>query len=154
MKSKLQMKIYLDNCCYNRPFDNQSQGRIRLESEAILSILQMALLNDVIIVGSEILEVEISQMKDDNKRQKVREIYKAVSLSVRYTEALKERAAQIMAISKIKLFDSLHIAAAEAAGARVLLTTDDKLINMSAGLGLQLKVINPLKFAWELMFKC
>lgn len=27
------MIIYLDNCCYNRPFDDQTQERIHLESE-------------------------------------------------------------------------------------------------------------------------
>jgi hypothetical protein len=31
-------KIYLDNCCFNRPFDNQEQMRIRLETEAKLYI--------------------------------------------------------------------------------------------------------------------
>jgi hypothetical protein len=31
-------KIYLDNCCYNRPFDNQAQMKIRLETEAKLYI--------------------------------------------------------------------------------------------------------------------
>ena len=35
-----QMKIYLDNCCYNRPFDDLSQERIYLESETILMILR------------------------------------------------------------------------------------------------------------------
>ena len=28
--------IYLDVCCLNRPFDDQTQERIRLESEAVL----------------------------------------------------------------------------------------------------------------------
>lgn len=32
-------KIYLDTCCLNRPFDDQTQERIRLESEAVLAIL-------------------------------------------------------------------------------------------------------------------
>lgn len=32
------MKIYLDNCCFNRPFDDQSQIRVRLEAEAKLKI--------------------------------------------------------------------------------------------------------------------
>lgn len=32
------MRIYLDNCCYNRPFDEQTQLRIRLETEAKLAI--------------------------------------------------------------------------------------------------------------------
>lgn len=32
------MRIYLDNCCFNRPFDDQSELKIRLESEAKLFI--------------------------------------------------------------------------------------------------------------------
>ncbi len=39
------MRIYLDNCCYNRPFDDQTQERIHLESEAILTILKRGQLN-------------------------------------------------------------------------------------------------------------
>ncbi|MDF2439948.1 MAG: hypothetical protein JWN98_932 [Abditibacteriota bacterium] len=33
------MKIYLDVCCLKRPFDDQGQDRIHLESEAVLLIL-------------------------------------------------------------------------------------------------------------------
>ena len=33
------MRIYLDMCCLKRPFDDQSQPRIRLETEAVLSLL-------------------------------------------------------------------------------------------------------------------
>ena len=32
------MRVYLDNCCYNRPFDDQNQLRIALESAAKLAI--------------------------------------------------------------------------------------------------------------------
>lgn len=32
------MRVYLDNCCYNRPYDNQSQVRISLESQAKLHV--------------------------------------------------------------------------------------------------------------------
>lgn len=34
----MTIRIYLDNCMFNRPFDNQTQMRIRLESEAKLYI--------------------------------------------------------------------------------------------------------------------
>jgi hypothetical protein len=34
------MRIYLDNCCFNRPFDNQTQLKIHLETEAKLFIQQ------------------------------------------------------------------------------------------------------------------
>jgi len=32
------MRVYLDNCCYNRPFDDQSQLRVRLEIEAFANV--------------------------------------------------------------------------------------------------------------------
>lgn len=34
--------VYLDNCCYNRPFDDRSNIRNYLEREAVLIIMQMA----------------------------------------------------------------------------------------------------------------
>lgn len=36
------MKIYLDNCCYNRPFDDRTNIKNYLEREAILLIMQKA----------------------------------------------------------------------------------------------------------------
>ncbi len=32
------MRIYLDNCCFNRPFDDQTHFRIRIEAEAKLVV--------------------------------------------------------------------------------------------------------------------
>jgi len=32
------MKIYLDNCCFNRPYDDQDLLRIRIETEVKLEI--------------------------------------------------------------------------------------------------------------------
>lgn len=37
MTEKLLL-IYLDNCCYNRPYDDQSQIRISLEAQAKIFI--------------------------------------------------------------------------------------------------------------------
>lgn len=145
------MTIYLDNCCYNRPFDDQTQERIHLESEAILTILNMGLLNRVVIVGSEILELEIYRMPDENKKQKVLALYQSVAIRIPYTEKIKNRSADILSISKIRTFDSLHIASAEEAGADVLLTTDDRLEKMAEKLALKTRVINPLRFAWEVI---
>ena len=31
------MKVYMDVCCLNRPFDNQSQDKVRFETEAIIT---------------------------------------------------------------------------------------------------------------------
>ena len=34
------MKLYLDLCCLNRPFDDQSQARVAMESQAVVLILE------------------------------------------------------------------------------------------------------------------
>jgi hypothetical protein len=65
------MKLYLDVCCLNRPFDDQSQTRVRLEAEAILSILQMAQSDKIEIIGSDIIDDELSQMPDNERREKL-----------------------------------------------------------------------------------
>ncbi len=36
------MLLYLDNCCYNRPWDDQSQLRIRRGAESVLYIVEDA----------------------------------------------------------------------------------------------------------------
>lgn len=145
------MIIYLDNCCYNRPFDDQTQERIHLESEVILTVLKMGQMKKVVIAGSEILELEMRRMQDENKKRKVLDLYRVADMRVLYTEEIKKRSADIMSVSKIRAFDSLHIASAEEAGADVFLTTDDKLEKMAEKLELRTRVVNPLRFAWEVI---
>jgi len=38
MNEQKKYRLYLDNCCFNRPFDNQKQLKIKLETEAKLFI--------------------------------------------------------------------------------------------------------------------
>ena len=33
------MRIYMDVCCLNRPFDDQTKAKILIESDAVLAIL-------------------------------------------------------------------------------------------------------------------
>ena len=52
------MKIYLDNCCFNRPFDDQKQLRIKLETEAKLNIQERILQKEIELAWSYILGFE------------------------------------------------------------------------------------------------
>jgi hypothetical protein len=61
-------KVYLDACCLNRPFDDQEQARIHLESEAVRFILRHIGAGDFVWVGSDVLEYEIHQAPDINRR--------------------------------------------------------------------------------------
>ena len=55
------MKIYLDNCRFNRPFDDQSQIRILLESEAKLNIQENIRSGTYKLIWSYILDYENSK---------------------------------------------------------------------------------------------
>jgi predicted nucleic acid-binding protein len=147
----LFLKIYIDNCCYNRPFDDHSQERIYLESEAVLSILKRVEKQQFELFGSPVLQLEISRMRDDDKQQKVRNLYHLVNKEIAYTSEVKKRSEEIMSLSNIRSFDSLHIAIAEQENIDVLLTTDDKLEKMAANLDLKVTVQNPLKFILEVL---
>lgn len=103
------------------------------------------------MVGSDILELEMNRMHDPIKKQKVKELYKVARVRVSYTESIKERSQEIRRMSKIRTFDSFHIAAAENAKADIMLTTDDRLEKMAERLELKVRVMNPLKFAWEVI---
>lgn len=145
------MIVYLDNCCYNRPFDDQTQERIHLESEAILTILKRGQMGIYRIVGSDVLEIEMERMQDEVKKQWVKDLYKVSEMRMLYSEEIKKRSQEIMEHSNIKTFDSIHIAMAESAHANVMLTTDDKLEKMAKRLELDVKVMNPLRFVWEVI---
>ncbi len=55
------MKIYLDNCYFNRPFDDQSFMRVKLEAEAKLFIQEKIIIGKLQLVWSHILEYENMQ---------------------------------------------------------------------------------------------
>ena len=52
------MKIYLDNCLFNRPFDEQSHIRIRIETEAKLAIQEEIRRGTYQLIWSYILDYE------------------------------------------------------------------------------------------------
>jgi len=50
IRQSKEMRVYLDNCSMNRPFDCQKQLRIRLETEAKLAIQQHVHAGDIELV--------------------------------------------------------------------------------------------------------
>ena len=62
------LKIYLDNCCYNRPFDEQ-QPLIVLETEAKLFIQSKIKQGLYALVWSFILDSENDENPSEERRQ-------------------------------------------------------------------------------------
>jgi len=89
------MRIYMDVCCLNRPFDDQSQERIKLESEAVLMILHRCEICEWVLVGSEVIELEISRIADPSRRTKVEMVYSIAKVRVRIDDDIRNRALEI-----------------------------------------------------------
>ena len=146
------MKIYLDVCCLNRPFDDSTQDRIRLESEAILTILERCLQGNWSLVISEIMEAEIDRIPNNDRKQKVRSLllihreYRMVDTSI------EKRAKEIQKLT-VKAYDALHIACAEKSKVDIFLTTDDSLLNkvLRNRHTLKVRLENPLKWLTEVI---
>jgi hypothetical protein len=144
--------IYLDLCCLNRPFDDQHQPRVRLESEAVLGIVQLARLGELTLIGSEALDLESSQNPDTDRRRKVEAFLSAATSKVTIGAGERQRGRDLESLG-FQAFDALHIACAESAGAEVLLTTDDRFRKQAARRQnkLALRVENPAKWYPEVI---
>lgn len=144
------MKIYLDNCCLNRPFDDQTQIRIRLEAEAVLLVLAECVKGNWEWVGSEILDLEINRIPDAERKRRIQTIASHVNYLVVVGELETNRAQELETWS-FSAFDTLHLACAESYGVDILLTVDDKFLKKAAGYGQQLRirVENPLTWLKE-----
>ena len=135
--------IYLDVCCLNRPFDEQNQDRIRLESEAVLAILSGCEKGRWELAGSEVIDFEISVIPDPERREKVSAFTHLVRKKIRVDETIKSLARELEETG-ISAFDALHIACAEF-GADVFLTTDDRLLKKAKRFDkLKVNISNPV----------
>lgn len=143
------LTVYLDNCCYNRPFDDRRYIKNYLEREAVLLVMQKAFDGEFEIIGSDAVEREMAMISNPEKKEDVKGLYSAVTRGmVNLNESIVQRAKDIMSQSNIKAFDSLHLAAAEAS-ADYLLTTDIKFAKACRNLELGIVVKNPVDFVLE-----
>lgn len=131
--------VYLDACCLNRPYNDQSQARIRLEAEAVLLVLRSIEDGSADWVGSAVLEYEIDQIADPERRRRLRGMMADVSRRIAVEDTDIARAEQLEAAGFAD-FDALHLACAERARVDVFLTTDDRLLKRAKRLGSELRV--------------
>lgn len=145
-------KIYLDNSVINRPFDDQSQERIRLETEAIILLLSRLERQEWTWLGSQALEIEIDQTPDAERQSRLRRVAEYVSLTIEIGKQELERANELQKWGFVG-FDAVHLACSESGKADVFLTTDDRLLKLAKRLAkkLRVKVENPLDWMKEMI---
>lgn len=147
-------RIYFDVCSLGRPYDDQNQVRVRLESEAVKTVLFLVEAGDIVAINSEPIGFEINRMTDVERYVEVTTVVSGFGEYVPVGEA-EMRRGEVLASLGFGAMDALHLACAEKARADVLLTTDDGLLrkankNVSS---LTVRVMNPLTWIEEVWNK-
>jgi predicted nucleic acid-binding protein len=140
-------RVYLDTSVYNRPFDDQTQPKVFLETQAVILILQMVEAKLIELVSSSVLEYENSRNPFIVNQQSMERYLQIATLRVLLDENIRGRAKQLEQ-QGIKPIDALHVACAEASQSDYFITCDKRLINRCQGL--TLKAINPTDFILEI----
>jgi len=135
-------RIYLDNCCFNRPYDDQTQLRIELETKAKLFIQHQITEKRISFVSSVILEYENNDNPYALRKLVIQDFLKHASDYVDKSEEVVTIANEISA-KGIKTKDASHLACAIYAKCDYFLTTDDKLLKHKDE---RISIINPVDF--------
>ncbi|MCL2215621.1 MAG: hypothetical protein FWB91_01245 [Defluviitaleaceae bacterium] len=143
---KSNLKIYLDNCCYNRPFDNQGKIRIRLETEAKLHVQSSIRTGLYDLCWSFMLDYENDKNPHEENRYSIGLWKRFASDFCPPSEATLNRGKEFMKHG-IKNADALHIACAIERHCEYFLTTDKKILNKVID---GIRIISPIEFVGEM----
>ncbi|MDR1113774.1 MAG: PIN domain-containing protein [Candidatus Margulisbacteria bacterium] len=139
------MKIYLDICCYNRPFDDQSQMKIQLETIAKLHIQSAVRQNIYELVWSYMLDYENSNNPYEEKQNAI-QVWKHIAEHYCKSSPSILQAGKNIEKLGIMSKDALHIACALHSKCNYFITTDLKLLKKKID---GIKLINPVDFVRE-----
>ena len=146
MNQQKKYRLYLDNCCFNRPFDNQKQLKIKLETEAKLFIQHEILIGKHELVWSYILEFENNQNPYRDRRETIQDWKNLASMLCIENDKIIEFA-ETLFNKGIKVKDALHIACAVDSNADFFITTDKGLLNKHIP---EMNIVNSLTIINEL----
>jgi predicted nucleic acid-binding protein len=138
----MKERLYLDNCSFNRPYDDQSLLKNHLESEAKLYIQREIINGTYELAWSYIMDYEISFNPFSDRKSQIIKWKKVAKADVDVSEDIVKKANEIMK-NKIKQKDSLHIACAIEAKCKYFITTDRKILNKTID---NIIIINPVDF--------
>ncbi len=155
--------IYFDTNVYSRPFDNQSQPVIQQEANAFLEIIAQVRGGTFRLLSSDILEFEVANILNEEKRSKVRSYLELCSEHVASSEdvlSLLSLGTRIQNSCHVRPRDALHVASAIIGRARFFLSCDNKVTQMKQtrcyrNIGRSFRVeyfsaMNPVRFSENL----
>jgi predicted nucleic acid-binding protein len=143
------MRVYLDNCCFNRPYDDQSSITISLETQAKLHIQNLIHQGKIEMAASYMLAYENGQNPYEMRKNAITEYIEkntTIYVSEAKQDVIVEKARKIMETG-VKYKDACHVSCAMLAECDYFITTDKRLLKYKTD---KVKMMNPLDFVKEL----
>jgi predicted nucleic acid-binding protein len=142
-----KLNIYLDNCCYNRPYDDQTQLRIELETKAKLFIQNLIVVGKVDLTTSSLSVLENKKNPYSDRRFSIQDFF-------RYSQRTATSSAECFAEAEnlkakgLKTYDAIHLSFAILSACDYFITTDDRLLKCQDD---RIQIIDPQNFMriWE-----
>ena len=144
-----KMKVYLDNCCFNRPYDEQKNIKIRLETEAKLYIQELIKSGKIQLLWSYILDYENSKNPFEERRQRIESWKKFAINDIEEAQGIIQTALSLNKTG-LKNLDALHVACAIYGKCNYFITTDKGILRKAYAIT-EIKIIDPIFFIEEVI---
>lgn len=139
------MTVYLDVCALSRPYDDQSQLRIRMETNAVLLITD-AIQNSLYqLLSSPVHFIEIRSIEDDRERVEIESFLLHYSRNISCDTSVVRERADFFHARGIGLADAAHLAFADV-GSDFMISCDDRFVKRARKIKLDCVVLTPLEF--------
>ena len=143
-----RIKVYLDNCAYNRPFDDQRQIRISLEAQAKLHIQRLIVSKKIDLICSYMTVYENSENPNPEHQNSIRSFFRYAIEFININKAdIIEARAEAIRKWNIKSNDAIHLACAIEGKCGYFITTDDGILKNYHGQDIH--VCSPIDFISE-----
>ena len=142
------MRVYLDMCCYNRPYDDQSQIKVSLETQAKLHIQDLIQKKQLELVTSYMLRYECGQNPYEMRRKAIMQfvdMHTMAYVGLERKGEIESIAREIMSTG-VKFKDACHMASTIYAECEYFISTDMRLLKYRTS---KIKLVTPVEFVTE-----
>ena len=142
------MRIYLDMCCFNRPYDDQTQLKVAMEAQSKIHIQNGIRDGKYELVGSYMLDYEVSNVPNPMRKATIKRFiddFTSVYVGIQRSKLIHDKADEIMSTG-VKEKDAIHVASAIFAKCDYFISTDRRLLNYKTR---EIKMVNPIEFVSE-----
>lgn len=136
-------------CCYNRPYDDQEQLKVAIETQSKLHIQTLVKDKKLELIVSYMLRYECSNNPFEMRRNVIFDYMNKNAYAYvgdEHKAVIEEKASEIMKTG-IKFKDACHVASAIFAKCEYFISTDIRLLKYKSE---EIKMVTPVEFIMEM----